>query len=302
MLAAWPSLLVRLGEFTAIFLAVAFLAHLLVQSLPPERLRRALARRPWRSTLSALALGAITPFCSCSTVPVVAGMVAAGVPLVPTTAFLVVSPLVNPATVALIAALTSPWLAAGFVLLAMLMAAGVALVVALVRVAPTVPPGLLERPAAASIVAPGRPRLASAARRALHDLWRLMPVLLAVVLLGGWLYGRVDVGVVGRSLDAAGPFAVPLAVLVGVPVYASTAVLLPLGGALLAGGANLGVVSAFLIGATGLSLPEGVLLQRLLGGRYVLALAGAFVLIAVALGYLVQAIAPGSLLQAAAVG
>lgn len=292
MLAVVPSLALRLAEFAAIFLSVSFVAHLLVQSLPPERLQRALGGRPWRSTGAALVLGALTPFCSCSTVPVVAGMVAAGVPLVATTAFLVVSPLVNPATIALLAALTTPTFAVLFAVLAMALALMVALVLALLRIEPVVSLDLRPCAARAATLPWGR-RIADSARRSLRDLWRLAPVLLLVVALGAVLYGRVEIGSVGRAFEAAGPFAVPVAVLIGIPVYASTAVLLPLGAALLATGANLGVVVAFLMGATGLSLPEGVLLHRLMGPRYLASLAVAFMLAAVALGYLVQALSLG---------
>jgi len=314
--AIWP-ILVRFGEFTAIFLAVAFAANLIVRGLPPARLRAALGDRPVRSTLAALLLGALTPFCSCSTVPLTAGLAAAGVPVVATTAFLVVSPLVNPATVALLATLGSPLLAAGFVLASLALALVVALTVAAAGVRPR------SRLAAASastdagavdvgahdpgVTAPHEaPRGAAgalvrgAARGALQDFRRLLPVVVVVIGLAAALSGRVDIGAVGRAMDAAGPLAVPLAVLIGIPVYASTAVLLPLGAALLAGGAGLGVVSAFLIGATGLSLPEGVLLHRLMGGRYLAAVAATFVVAAVALGYLIEALAGAPLPLSAA--
>lgn len=278
-----------LAAFAAIFLAASFAAHVSVASLSRDRLRAAMAGATWRSTVAGLVLGAITPFCTCSTVPLVAAMHASGVPSVATTAFLIVSPLVNPATVALVAALAGSVMAFGFVLMSILLALSVALALGLLGIAPKTVGGV------AACHGPARtPHWRTRARRAaaatLRDLWRLTPVLLGVALLGALLPASVDVGAVGRVLEQAGPLAVPLAVAVGVPVYASTALLLPLGAALLAGGASLGVVSAFLIGATGLSLPEGVLLYRLLGGRYLRALVGAFVLATVALGYLVDAL------------
>ena len=310
------SIVVRFGEFAAIFLVVAFVAHLLVRWLPPERLRSALGDRPVRSTAVALLLGALTPFCSCSTVPLTAGMAAAGVPVVATTAFLVVSPLVNPATVALLAALGSPALAGGFVVASLVIALAVALAVAAAGVRPrsqiatvasadgpdVAGAGACEAGVTPPCAAPSRvgaALLRGAAVGALRDFRRLLPVVLVVLALAAALSGRVDIGAVGRAMDAAGPLAVPLAVLIGVPVYASTAVLLPLGAALLAGGAGLGVVSAFLIGATGLSLPEGVLLHRLMGGRYLATVAATFVIAAVALGYLIEALAGAPLPLAA---
>lgn len=300
-------ILARFAEFAAIFLAVAFAAHLLVRGLPPARLRAALGDRPVRSTVAALLLGALTPFCSCSTVPLTAGMTAAGVPAVATTAFLVVSPLVNPATVALLATLGSPLLAVGFVLASLVMALVVALTVAAVGVRPRSQIGAVagaEDPHVATpLVAPNQAwgvLLRGAALGALGDFRRLLPVVIVVIGLATALSGRVDIAAVGRAMDAAGPLAVPLAVLIGVPVYASTAVLLPLGAALLAGGAGLGVVSAFLIGATGLSLPEGVLLHRLMGGRYLAVVAATFVVAAVGLGYLIEALTGAPLTPLAA--
>ncbi len=278
-------------EFSAIFLGVSFAAHLLVASLTTARLRLVLDRHPRQSLALALIFGVITPFCSCSTVPFVTGMVAAGVPIAATTAFLVVSPLVNPATVALLATWVSPLHALGFVVVSLLLALAVAGVVVLLRVRPRPTIAMAASPTVAT-PPPLRPRLRGAAVRAATDLRRLLPLIAAVATLGTLLGSQTDLTAVGRTIQGAGAWGVPVAVLVGVPVYASTALLLPLGVALLAGGTSLGVVTAFMIGATGLSLPEGVMLQRLLGGRYLAVLTGAFVLAAVAVGYLVDAFVP----------
>jgi uncharacterized protein len=284
--------LTLLLEFLGIFLVVTFAVHLLLLSVPAARLQRAMGGSPGRAVAWALLFGAVTPFCSCSTVPVVAGMATAGVPVGALTAFLVVSPLVNPATVALLATLVSPLYAGGFVVAAMAMASIVAAVVTLLRVRPTLG-AVLRTTAAAGAPVGILERARVAAGRSARDLRALAPLLGGVAVVGALLYGRVDAGLIGRAIEAAGPWAVPVAVLAGVPVYASTAVLLPLGSALLATGANLGVVTAFLIGATGLSLPEGILLQRLLGTRYLTVLAAAFVAAAVTVGYVVQAIGGG---------
>jgi uncharacterized protein len=278
-------------EFLAIFLVVTFAVHMLVLSVPAARVQRAMAGPPGRGLALALLFGVVTPFCSCSTVPVVAGMAAAGVPVGALTAFLVVSPLVNPATIALLATLVSPLYAGGFVAASVVLALVVAAVVAVLGVRPRLHAALrTAAPAGPPRAFAERARIA--ARRSWRDLRSLAPLLAGVATVGALLYGRVDGGVIGAAIEAAGPWAVPAAVLVGVPVYASTAILLPLGSALLATGASLGVVTAFLIGATGLSLPEGIMLERLLGGRYLAVLATAFVAVAIAVGYLVEAFAP----------
>lgn len=287
MIDALRSFIVLAAEFAIIYFAVSWGVHLIVASVPRQRLRALLAGNPARGLGLALLLGAVTPFCSCSTVPVVAGMASAGVAVPTLTAFLVMSPLVNPATVALLASLVSPWYAGVFVAASAVLALVVAGAMALVRVrVPTVADPGPDAPDVAS--SPWLARLVGAAARAWRDLRRLAPMLAAVAAIGVLLHDRVPPGLVRSALEAGGAWTIPIAVLLGAPMYASTAVLLPMGATLAAGGVPLGVVTGFLIGATGLSVPEGVLLQRLLGTRYLVVLATAFVLAAVALAYLVQ--------------
>jgi len=289
VLEAGRTFIVLLAEFGSLFFLVSLVVSLVVSSVSPDQLRRALAGQPARGLAGALLLGTVTPFCSCSTVPVVAGMRAAGVGVAATTAFLVVSPLVNPATVALLATWVSPAYALSFVAASLALALAVAGAVVASGVRPTAQ-AIAGFPAPNADTPPTwRRRIAAAAGGAWRDLRRLMPILMAAAAVGAALAGRVDAGFVGRTVETAGPWAVPIAVLLGIPVYASTAVLLPLGAALFASGVDLGVVTAFLIGATGLSVPEGLLLHRFLGGRYLAVLVTAFVFAAVAIGYLLQA-------------
>jgi uncharacterized protein len=279
-------------EFTVLFFVVSWAVYLITGSISRQRLRSLLAGNPVRGMSMALALGAVTPFCSCSTVPVVAGMAGAGVAVPTLTAFLVMSPLVNPATIALLATLVSPWYAGAFVAASALLAATLGMAMGLFRVRLPASATQFGEGALAGPATSWRDRLRSSAVRAGRDLRKLAPLLATVAAIGALLHDRVSPAFVQSALDAAGPWAVPVAVLLGVPMYASTAVLLPIGAALAAGGMPLGVVTGFLVGATGLSVPEGVMLQRLLGGRYLAVLAVGFVAAAVSLAFLVQAVAP----------
>lgn len=201
------------------------------------------------------------------------------------------SPLVNPATVALLATLVAPWYAGAFVVASAVLAATLGGVMGLLRVCLPASAPFVEA-TGTSEGTPFRVRLRSSGARAWRDVRKLAPLLAVVAAIGALLHDRVSPAFVLSALEAAGPWAVPAAVLLGVPMYASTAVLLPLGATLAAGGMPLGVVTGFLIGATGLSVPEGVMLQRLLGSRYLAVLAGGFVVAAVFLAFLVQAVAP----------
>lgn len=272
-------------ELTAIYLAVVFLVEVLQSRLGDDRLSRLMGADVGPSRfLVAAGLGALTPFCSCSTVPIVAGMNRAGVPWPVLSSFLVVSPLVNPALFALMWALVGVGYAALYVVASLVVAV---IVGGVIHGAGW---GLKEtrRPDAcgcSSQQATDGWNLSAAWSEALDSTARLLPIFLGAGVLGTALKFWVGTGWIEGLLAGTGWWGIPLAAFVGIPVYASTAVLLPLGALLLQQGANLGVVTAFLMGATGFSLPEGLMLKEIIGGRRLAVLTGAFTVAVVAAGY-----------------
>lgn len=277
-------------ELTAIYLAVVFLVEVLQDRLGPERLRRMMGDRvgPARFAVAAV-LGAVTPFCSCSTVPIVAGMNRAGVPWPVLSSFLIISPLVNPALFALMWALVGPGYAALYVAASLVVAVVVGLVIhrAGWDSGPDVEPAETIDPEEAD----GEDRgWRGAGRAALASTAKLFPVFVLAGVLGAVLKHGVGTAWIEGLLAGAGWWGVPLAAIVGLPVYASTAVLLPLGALLLQNGAQLGVVTAFLMGATGFSVPEGVMLKEIVGARRLATLGAAFAVAVIAAGYGVQAL------------
>lgn len=279
-------------ELTLIYLAVVLLVELLQQRLGPARIRDLLGDRSGPvQFLAAAALGAVTPFCSCSTVPVVAGMNKAGVPWPTLASFLVVSPLVNPALFTLMWTFVGATYAGLYVLASLLVAVAVGAAVALAGRA-----GLWDVDATreAAVLGPAQPTWdpRGAARDALTSTWSMFPVFLAAGVLGAALKFWIGTAWIHDVVAGTGWWGVPLAAVVGVPVYASTAVLLPLGALLLEQGVNLGIVTAFLMGATGFSIPEGVMLKEIIGTRRLAILGAAFVPAVVGIGYGFQVLVP----------
>lgn len=277
-------------ELTAIYLAVVFLVEVLQDRLGPERLQRMMGEDvgPMRFAVAA-GLGAVTPFCSCSTVPIVAGMNRAGVPWPVLSSFLIISPLVNPALFALMWALVGPGYAAIYVAASLAVAVVVGLVIR--RAGWTDDPDV----DAATAIDPDDARAAprgwrAAGRAALASTARLSPIFVLAGVLGAVLKHGVGTAWIEGLLAGAGWWGVPLAAIVGLPVYASTAVLLPLGALLLHNGAQLGVVTAFLMGATGFSVPEGVMLKEIIGTRRLATLGVAFSVAVIGAGYGIQAL------------
>lgn len=275
-----------LVELTLIYCVVTFLVELLRQGLGPERLQRLLkTRTPVRGMGMAALLGAVTPFCSCSTVPLTAAMMRIGVALPVTTTFLIMSPLLNPATLAILMSLAGPAYGALYVFACFAVALGVGAAMFLFPSKTTTSLLSVEPsagPASWSI------RSMTALQSTTRSYLGILPVFLIAVAIGALLHDEVAGGALRDRLAGDAWWTVPAAVVVGVPVYASTGILLPLGTALYESGIDLGVITAFLMGATGFSIPEAIMLRKIIGTRLLAVLAGVFAIAVVLVGYGVQ--------------
>lgn len=126
--------------------------------------------------------------------------------------------------------------------------------------------------------------------RALTDLRKLWIPLVLAIALGAAIHGYVPAALLARVAGPSRWWAIPGAALLGVPVYASIVVLLPIGATLLAKGVGVGAVTAFLMGASGFSLPEGILLSKILPRPLLLRVLLVFALGVVLIGYAFQAL------------
>lgn len=327
--------LVLLAQLVPLFLLVSTLVYLVVDLLTPERIQRWLGGGSAYSKVPlATALGAVTPFCTCSTVPIVNGMRLAGVPTAPLVAFLIASPLISPVAMALLWSLMGAEYAVLYTATALGASAMGAVIVARWNAADepiaaaaevTVPasscgcganpPAGIEGPSPAMrmstlagaagsatlampVVAPAafaterfRDRIRRAFVRSLRDLRKFAVPLVVAVAIGAAVYGYVPESLI---VDLAGPdsvWAVPGAALLSVPVYASILVLLPLASTLIAKGVGIGAVTAFLMGANGFSLPEGILLSRIIPKALLWRIVAVFTVGVIGIGYLFQMVA-----------
>jgi uncharacterized membrane protein YraQ (UPF0718 family) len=280
-------------ELTAIYLAVVFLVETVQSRLGDDRLRELLGGDVGPSRfLVAAGLGAVTPFCSCSTVPVVAGMNRAGVAWPVLSSFLIISPLVNPALFALMWGLVSVEYAVLYVAASLLVAVVVGLVIHNAGWAQEAGSTNSGRCCGASEGSMDSQAEGWAWKRSWQEAWsdtvRMVPIFVAAGLIGTALKFWIGTGWIESILAGTGWWGIPVAAVIGMPVYASTAVLLPLGALLLQQGAGLGIVTAFLMGATGFSVPEGIMLKEIIGGQRLAVIAGAFTVAVVGAGYAFQ--------------
>jgi uncharacterized membrane protein YraQ (UPF0718 family) len=286
--------LVTTAELVALFLALSFLVGLLQAWLPEEKVRSLFGRRrPVTGYLVGAALGAMTPFCSYSTIPMLAGLLRSGVPFGPTMAFLFASPLLDPVVLGVLVFLLG---VEGTVVYAALTFSASILIGALfarlglekdVKPLARVAGGCSEAHKGCETAGSGKE---SVWRRAWSDAWAFflpaLPYLLAGTAAGAAIYGLVPTSWVVAVAGPGQPLAIPLAAALGVPMYVNAETFFPISAALLEKGVGVGAVVALVITSMGVSIPEVVLLGGLFRWRLVAVLVGSVFAVAVGSGTL----------------
>jgi uncharacterized membrane protein YraQ (UPF0718 family) len=287
-----------------LFVGGSFLIGLAEQYLPPETVERRLRDHDeGAGNLVAAGFGALTPFCSCSTVPVLAALLQAGAPLGLAFSFLLASPLVNEIAIVLLLGLFGLEVTVVYVLATFTAAVVGGFVVGRLGLADHVKdaPGLTaDRGAVATdggtptcgcdSTTPSGPthrqRVQTAAGGAWSFFGETFPYLLLGLTIGALLHGAVPIETLRTVLGPDNPLAVPLAALAGAPVYLSMSGMLPIAASLSERGIAIGTVLAFVIGGAGVSIPNLVLLNKLFDRRLLLVYAGTVVVIGTLLGVL----------------
>jgi len=260
-----------------ILLSVLIFAISWAQSyFPPERTRRILGGRSGigANILGAL-LGTITPFCSCSSIPLFIGFTAAGLPLGVTFSFLISSPLVDLASVILLASIFNWPIALAYVAVGLLVAVIGGTLIGRLGMEGQVADFVRHVPVAGAEATLTRAeRLAYARDQVLEIVARVWPYVLIGVGIGAAIHNWVPAETIGALLGQDKWWAVPVATLVGVPMYADIFGTLPIAEALVGKGVGLGTVLAFMMAVTALSLPSLILLRRVVKLPLLLAFTG----------------------------
>jgi uncharacterized membrane protein YraQ (UPF0718 family) len=254
-------LLLLLGIVTVVTLIRGFFS--------PERVRAALAGRGLLAgTVSAASFGVVTPFCSCSAVPLFIGFVEAGVPLGVTFAFLISSPMVNEVALVLLWGLFGPGIALLYMACGLLVAIVGGLVIGRLRLERYVEDyvwGLqgTAGPAVEIKLTPEQ-RLGDAWRYTKDLVRKITPYLLIGIGIGALIHGYAPTELVASIGGRGNPVAVPLVVLIAIPLYSNAAGTIPIVQALLGKGMPLGTTLAFMMSITAISLPEFIILRRVI--------------------------------------
>jgi uncharacterized membrane protein YraQ (UPF0718 family) len=255
---------------------------------PPERTRRILGRFHGigANMLGAL-LGTVTPFCSCSSIPLFIGFTRAGLPLGVTFSFLISSPLVDLASVLLLASIFNWRVALAYVLVGLVLAVVGGTLISRLKLEKHVEPFVLS---GGSVDGEDqrmtvRDRLDFARAQVLDIVRKVWPYILAGVAIGAAIHDWIPESFITAVLGKGNVFSVLLATLVGAPMYADIFGTLPIAEALVGKGVGLGTVLAFMMSVTALSLPSMILLKRVVKTKLLVIFAGIVLVGILIIGY-----------------
>ncbi len=271
---------------------IIFVITILRSYLSIERTRALLGgRREGVGNVMAAGLGVVTPFCSCSAVPAFIGFVAAGVPLGVTLSFLIASPLVNEIAIGLLLTLFGVKITVAYIGAGLAIAIGAGWVLGRLRLERYVEPFVYETTLGGQVIDSTAgltfaQRVQMGTEEVATILRKIWPYLLVGIGLGAVIHGWAPESFFTRYAGPGNAFGVLIAVLVGIPLYSNAAGILPLVEALYAKGLPMGTLLAFMMAVVALSLPELILLRRVLKPQLLaiyVAVVGASI---VAVGYL----------------
>ncbi len=245
----------------------------------PERTRRVLAgRREATGNILAALLGVATPFCTCSAVPLFIGFVTAGVPLGVTFSFLISAPMVNEVALVLLFGLFGWRVAALYAGTGLAIAITAGWVLGRLRLEHHVEDWVREirtAPGASDAPVLSWAERVQAGVDAVRDIvGKVWPFVLAGIAVGAGIHGYVPEQFMASFMGRDAWWAVPAAVLLGIPMYSNAAGIIPVVQALLEKGAALGTVLAFMMAVIGLSLPEVIILRKVLKPRLIAVFVG----------------------------
>ena len=252
-------------KITVLLCLLIFVISYVQSYFPPERSKKIMGRFHgiWANCMAAL-LGTVTPFCSCSSIPLFIGFTSAGLPLGVTFSFLISSPMVDLGSLVLLMSIFDARVAIAYVLLGLLVAVAGGTLIEKMHLEQEVE-AFIRNASAVDIESPWlaqRERLRYAREQMTSTFRKVFPYILVGVAIGALIHNWIPQSWVEGVLGGNNPFGVMLATVIGIPMYADIFGTIPIAEALLSKGAQLGTVLSFMMGVTTLSLPSMIMLRK----------------------------------------
>lgn len=278
-----------------LLIAIIFVVSYLRTYLPPEKVRFFISKRnKITGHIMAAAFGIITPFCTCSAIPLFLGFLEAGVPLGVTFSFLIASPMINEVALVMLLGMFGWKVALIYIASGMIIAILSGLVIGQLKVENLVQQ-FGSRKKACACAEDGMPlkakdRASYAWGYVVDVLKKVWPFIVGGIAVGAWIHGYVPVDFMAKIAGGNNWWAVPVATLIGIPLYSNAAGIIPLVSVLTEKGVSLGTTLAFMMAVTGLSLPEFLILRTVMKTKLILIFAGIVGIGIILTGYLFNAI------------
>ena len=276
-------------KITILLFVLIFVISYIQSYFPPERSKRILGRFHgiWANIIAAL-LGTVTPFCSCSSIPLFIGFTSAGLPLGVTFSFLISSPMVDLGSLVLLMSIFGAKIAIVYALVGLVIAVIGGTIIEKMHMENYVE-NFIRNVNSVDVESDAltvRDRLIVAKEQVIETFKKVFPYILVGVGIGAIIHNWIPESWIQPVLGSNNPFGVVLAVLVGIPMYADIFGTIPVAEALLAKGAQLGTILSFMMAVTTLSLPSIIMLKKAVKAK----LLGLFIVICtlgiVIVGYL----------------
>jgi uncharacterized membrane protein YraQ (UPF0718 family) len=284
-------------ELTALFLLISYLVGVLQEYIPPHKIQSILSGKKGKGYLVASLLGAITPFCSCSTIPFLKGLLRANAGFGTMMVFLFASPLLNPVIIGLF--VVTFGLKVTFFYFAV--ATGISILAGIILeklgferyVKKEAYTTAKINQCGATCPETSTPMI-NKWRKIWNSTWKdfkkVLPYLMVGITFGSLIYGFMPTEFVAQVASDSNPLAIPIAAIIGIPLYIRAEAVIPLSAALAAKGMSLGAVMALIIGSAGASLTEVILLKSIFKNTMIIAFLVVILLMAVSAGFLYQSI------------
>lgn len=272
-----------------------FIISYIQSYFPPERTKKILGRfRGIGANTVAALLGTVTPFCSCSSIPLFIGFTSAGLPLGVTFSFLISSPMVDLGSLVLLMSIFGAKVAVLYVIFGLIIAVAGGTIIEKLRMEKHVESFILTA-GSVDIESPDlrkRDRLVYAKEQTSATFLKVFPYILLGVGIGAIIHNWIPEEWVVSLLGEKNPFGVILATVIGVPMYGDIFGTIPIAEALLGKGAQLGTVLSFMMGVTTLSLPSLIMLRKAIKPKLLAVFIALCILGIILIGYLFNAIEP----------
>ena len=299
-------------ELTALFLVISFIVGVLQEFIPAAKIQSILTAKSGKGYFSAAVLGGITPFCSCSTIPMLTGLLKAQAGFGPTVVFLFTSPLLNPIIIGLFLATFGLEVTLAYAIIALSVSVFAGYLLERLNFAKYIRPEVFgdkpvgscsastgcgsdqptSSPASSCSVSGEIPETADSIsvscdgtvslpvidnrwKRIGTETWsqftKVLPYLLLGIAIGSFTYGFMPADMIAQYAGADNPLAIPLAAVIGVPLYIRAEAVIPLSSVLATKGMGMGAIMALIIGSAGASLTEVILLKSMFKSPMIIA-------------------------------